>query len=323
MKNRLPLFLTLFLFFPSFLLGSFLWWQWAINPVDSKSQAEKIFVIQKGEKTQNIIERLKNEGLIKNKLAFSLLLYKEGAAEKIQAGDFRLSPKMNAREIIQQLRKGRLDVWVTIPEGLRREEIYQILTNEGFNFNFQEWLTLTEEKEGYLFPDTYLVPQEATAGAIIKILLNNFKEKTKNLAKDLNFEDIILASVIEREVKTEKDRPIVAGILRKRLENGWPLEVDATVQYALGKTKCQQNQTKNCWWQEVKSEDLNIDSPYNTYKNRDLPPTPICNPGLSSIRAAIFPQKTNYWFYLSDNKGNLHFAETLEEHEANIERYLK
>lgn len=137
-------------------------------------------------------------------------------------------------------------------------------------------------------------------------------------------EVLILASIVEREVKFNNDRPIVAGILLKRLEKNWPLQADATVQYAIASAKCKGKSAKcgNWWPKNLTREDLKIKSPYNTYLYPGLPPGPICNPGLAAIEAVLNPVGSEYWFYLSDEEGKMHYAKTAEEHEENISKYL-
>jgi UPF0755 protein len=302
----------------------YLFYKQGIMPVDKNSKETKIFVIQKGESLKSIIDNLYRQNLIRNRLAFYLLIKKLGFEKKIQAGDFRLSPSMDAETIAKTLTKGTLDIWVTIIEGLRKEEIAQIINQ---NFSIPESEFLKYAKEGYLFPDTYLIPKEATAEAIVKILVNNFyrrfnddlRQKAKD--KSLTEEEVVtIASLVEKEAKYEEDRTKVASIILKRLKNDWPLQVDATIQYALG----YQPQEKTWWKKNLTKEDLNIDSPYNTYKNKGLPPTPICNPGLASIKAVIFADtNTPYWYYLSDKTGRMHYAKTLEEHNENIKKYLQ
>lgn len=236
----------------------------------------------------------------------------------IQAGSYKLSPSMNLQEITDTLKHGTLDVWVTFPEGVRAEEVADILSKNigGVDDAFRQKLIANE---GYLFPDTYLIPRDANADLIIRMMRNNFDKKTASLPVASNTsklgEDVIIASLIEREAKNAQDRPLVSSVIHNRLEAGMPLELDATVQYALGKTEGK-------WWKQVTSDDLKINSSYNTYKNAGLPPTPICNPGLSSIKAAENPANTNYLFYVSDKNGNLHFATTLDQQNANITKYL-
>ena len=183
-----------------------------------------------------------------------------------------------------------------------------------------------EGLQGYMFPDTYLIPRFATASAVANIFYRNFEKKfdrsLRNEAEKKGLDVrkvVILASIVEREAKYKKDKPIVAGILLRRLKKDWPLQADATVQYALG-----YQPKERSWWKEsLTKEDLKIDSPYNTYKKVGLPPTPICNPGLLSIKAVIYPEKTDYWYYLSDKEGKMHYAETFEEHNQNIQEYLR
>lgn len=263
---------------------------------------------------------MEQEKLIRSSLVFQFLATKLGISRKIQAGDFRLNPKMSAEEIAKELTHGSLDRWVTIIEGLRREEIAEkLVESELEKFEKEEFLQESKNLEGKLFPDTYLFPKEADAKKIMEILTKNFQKKTPQPTKEV----LILASVIEREARHSEDRPIVAGILLKRLEEGWPLQADATIQYAVASAKCKAQSAKCEWWpKSLTKEDLKIKSSYNTYLYQGLPPGPICNPGLASIEAVLNSQETDYWFYLSDNQGIIHYAKTAEEHQENIGKYL-
>lgn len=328
-KKLFPLALALataLLFF-----SGFFWWRWAIQPVSNlKPAPPKIFVIQKGESLASVANRLEKEGLIKSSLAFKVLVLTEGLAGNVQAGDFRLRPSLSLQEIAYVLTHGTLDVWLTFPEGWRREEFARRLASNLEAFDYQEFLSLTDNLEGYLFPDTYLIPKEASPSAVIKIFNRNFEKKfSSELERQVKGEGLtkkqvlILASIVEREAKYNEDRPIVAGILLKRWRKGWPLQADATLQYALATTTCNlQPETCN-WWPKVSRDAKQIDSPYNTYKYKGLPPTPICNPGLALIKAVINPKDSPYWFYLSEPSGTVHYAKTAEEHNENIEKYLK
>lgn len=135
-------------------------------------------------------------------------------------------------------------------------------------------------------------------------------------------EIITLASIVERETKTDEERPLVAGILIKRLKDGWPLQVDASVQYAVATKNCKVFGAECKWWPILSKEDMSINSPFNSYKFKGLPPHPIANPGLSSIKAVIYPKESDYWFYLHDKSGKIYFAKTTEEHKENIRKYL-
>lgn len=316
--------LFLLLIFLVFLIFGWFYYKEGLMPVNKRDISTKIFVIQKGETLNSIVKRLYKEDLIRSRLIFFLLVKKMGIEKKIQAGDFRLSPSMSAEEIAKTLTHGTLDIWITIIEGLRKEEIANIIAK---NFSIPEIEFIKYAKEGYLFPDTYLFPKKADAQTIIKIMTDNFHKKfnqplREKAEKRLNLDEeqvLILASLVEREAKFDQDRKEVASILLKRLRNDWPLQVDATVQYVLG----YQSQERTWWKKNLTIEDLEIDSPYNTYKKLGLPPTPISNPGLASIIAVIEAESdTPYWYYLSDKTGRMHFAKTLEEHNNNIKKYL-
>ncbi len=294
-------------------------------PVNKNSQISKIFVIKQGEPLNTIVNNLVNEGLIRNKIVFYLIVKQLGIERKIQAGDFRLSPKMSAIELAKNLTHGTLDVWVTLIEGTRKEEMAQIISK---NLDIPEIEFIKLADEGYLFPDTYLVPRTATAETVLSIIKNNFKnkfdEKLHTQAKNKKLTEkqvLILASLVEREARQQTSREKVASIILKRYLADWPLQIDATVQYALG----YQSNEKSWWKKELTEEDLKIDSPYNTYKNKGLPPEPICNPSLSSIKAVInADENTPYWYYITDDKnGVMRYAVTLEEHEANVQKYLQ
>ncbi len=315
------------------IIGGFFWWRWALLPVSQPPAESQIFVIHKGESLSLTAQRLEDAGLIKNASAFKIFILAKGLSGEIQAGDFRINPSWSVEEVAYLLTHGSLDIWLTFPEGWRREEFGRRLTANLDDFSYPQFIQLTDELEGFLFPDTYLVPKDASPSSVIKIFTNNFEKKysleleleTKRKGLTQN-QVIILASIVERECRTEKDRPIVAGILLKRWQENWSLQADATVQYALASrdNSDSKNWQEIDWWpQKLTREDLAIDSPFNTYKYKGLPPEPICSPGLASIEAVIYSQETEYWFYLSDKKGGMHYAKTGEEHNENIEKYLK
>lgn len=325
LKKRVALSLAAAFSLLVILLTIFFW----LSLQPTSSSEEKIFVINKGERLTSIASRLEKEGLIRNKYVFLALVYYLGLDKKIQAGSFRLSPAHSSTEIARLLTVGRLDKWLVVIEGWRREQIAQAVEKEFPTISAEEFLRETKGMEGYLFPDSYLIPVNASVSVVVELMRENFEKKTKEWLKktsaDLTPEEVvILASLIEREVKFDSDRALVAGVLINRLKNGWPLQVDATVQYAKANVICGLKPARcQNWWPPVSKEDLSLDSPYNTYLRKGLPPTPISNPSLSSIKAVVNYKKTDYWFYLSDKEGRIHFAKTLEEHQRNIRRYLK
>lgn len=308
----------------------FLWWRVATSPVDPQGETSTVFVIPEGQAIDVIGRRLKEAGLIRSKVAFKLVVLKKGLARKIQAGDFRLRSSMDTPTIAAELTHGTLDIWVTLLEGWRREqmaaELAQEFTARELDFDASEFLSASQGQEGYLFPDTYLIPRTASGSAIVKLLRDTFDQKvdlTLNESGLTPSQVVILASILEREVRTDQDRPLVSGILLKRLEAGWPLQADATIQYVVGTQRCEPADPNCSWWEPNLTKDhIAQTSPYNTYVNVGLPPAPIANPGISSIEAALNPQSSPYWFYISDLQGNIHYAESIEEHNQNIAQYL-
>ncbi len=293
-------------------------------PVNPSNKTPQIFIIERGTPVQTIIKNLYNENFIRNEIIFYMLIKQKGIDKNLQAGDFRLNRSMSAEEVATTLTKGSLDIWVTILEGLRKEEVAQILA-EKLSIPTVEFIN--SAKEGYLFPDTYLIPRGANTQTVLSIFQNNFDRKytseMQRVAKSKGLTDhqvITLASLVEREEKQHTDRVKVASIMLKRIKSDWPLQIDATVQYAIG----YQTSAHTWWKRNLTRTDLKVDSPYNTYLNVGIPPGPIGNPSLSSINAVLeATANTPYWYYISNTKGtSMHFATTLEEHNENIRKYL-
>ncbi|TSC63579.1 MAG: UPF0755 protein, partial [Microgenomates group bacterium Gr01-1014_93] len=266
-----------------------------------------------------IAERLKDENLIRSTLAFKIYARQNNLVSRIQAGSFKLSPSMSVPEIANTLTVGADDIWVTLIEGWRVEEMADELSEK---LKVKSEKFIEEAKEGYMFPDTYLFPKDATAEYIASTLKNTFNQRYSDEIKEkirkqglTEEEGVILASLVEREGRSDKVRSEVAGILLKRLNIGMKLDVDATVQYALG----YQPSEKSWWKRHITKEDKLIDSAYNTYTHRGLPPAPICNPGLASLEAvANANPNTPYLYYYHDSKGNSHYGKTLEDHLENV-----
>ncbi len=325
------------LFLAPFLLAIFLfvavlWWIQNSKPVSGKTEMQD-FLIVRGASAGQIANKLHGDGLIKSPLAFKIYVQVTNKQNKIQAGEFRLSPSFSLQRIVEELESGPTEVWVTIPEGFRREEIAKrfasvLEKDEQFTVDF---LNVTQGQEGLLFPDTYLFAKEASPSAVANKLRSTFDSKLSakmrqdiaELGYTMN-QVVTMASIVERETLTGGERPVVAGILYKRLRAGWPLQADATLQYAVANAKCQMPNAKcENWWQTPTSADKEINSAYNTYRSGGLPPGPIANPGLSSLEAAIYPEDSPYWYYIHDRSGKIHYAVTLEEHNENIRRYLR
>jgi UPF0755 protein len=321
---KLPKSLIILIIIAIFSAGTYFFYTEGSLPVNKNDKSPTIFVVEQGENLETISKHLENNDLIRSKLIFYLIVKKLGIEKKIQYGEFRLSQSMGAEEIAKALTHGTTDKWITIIEGLRKEEIADIIATK---FPIKEIEFINTAPEGYLFPDTYLIPTGSNTDAIVKILTDTMNSKfTPDLmakAQKLGLtknQVIILASLVEREARTESDRRQVASVFLKRLNADWPLQLDATVQYALG----YQADEKTWWKKELRVDDLKIKSPYNTYENKGLTPGPICNPSFSSITAVVNANPdTPYWYYLADTKGVTHFAVTLEEHDANIKKYLQ
>ncbi|HHY90462.1 MAG TPA: endolytic transglycosylase MltG, partial [Clostridiales bacterium] len=300
------------------------------RPVNA-NDSEKITVeIPTGSSSAKIADILKENKLIKSKIVFQFLSKKTGADGRMKAGNYSLSPAMSTQDIIHILVKGDIandSVKITIPEGFElnqiiarlekhglidKEKFIQIANYQDFNYPFLKDVPKGENRlEGYLFPDTYLIPKHAKEEDIIMKMLDRFQEVFKEeyyeRAKELNMsihEVVTLASIIEREAKLDEERPIISSVFHNRLQKGMPLQSCATVQYILGERKA-----------VLSTKDLQIDSPYNTYKYLGLPPNPIASPGESSIRAALYPEKTDYLYFVASKEGNGHiFSRTFQEH---------
>lgn len=285
-------------------------------------KAKKTFVIEKGESPSVIVDRLYQERLIKSPVAFRIYLKVSGLDVKIQAGRYEISSNLSASELAHLLTKGRFDKKLTIIEGLRKEEVAEILEKE-FGVDKKEFLN--KAKEGYVFPDTYLIPNGSSVDEILTIVYQNFNQKVTGQIIDLAKKNgiskeqlIVLASIVEREARDNEQRSVIAGILIKRWKSGTFLGADATVQYALGYSSVD----KTWWRKNLTAADLETNSAYNTRKNVGLPPGPICSPGISSIEAVAKPKDTPYLYYLHDKNGIAYYAETLEEHQQNIQKHL-
>lgn len=301
----------------------------------SQDTHKTAFVVEKGKTASEVGTLLFQNKLIKNKLAFKIYVQFFDKSQNINAGEFELSPSMSVSEIVDTLGRGAKELWVTIPEGLRKEEIAERIVkglelDEAKSNTFKsEFLSLSKSSEGYLFPDTYLFPRESTAKFVFDRLTQTFNQKFEKdvlplLDKKYSKSDVvIMASILERETKGDEEKPVVAGILWKRIESDWPLQVDATVQYGLSNSKLSAKIISvDEWWPVLTLDDLDINSPYNTYKFKGLPPAPISNSGLKSLQAAAKSTPSEYWFYIHDSDGVIHYAKTSQEHAANVRNYL-
>lgn len=274
-----------------------------------------------------ISSSLKSSGFIRSSLAFDLTVSLEGLHARIQPGGYRISKSMNLFELVAALAKPPYLKWVVIPEGLRKEETADIL-GKALSWNNDQktkWITTytaipPEYFEGVYFPDTYLIPVDESPQDVASRLQAKFQEKfapysKEALKQNIKWDTLLkIASIIEREAG-KNDMPLISGIIWNRLLQGMKLDVDSTVQYARGNSG-------QGWWAPLKPGDTKIDSPYNTYLYKGLPPHPISNPGLGAIDAALHSAKTDCLYYLHDKSGVIHCAATYVEHLRNIRKFL-
>lgn len=309
--------------------ASVLAWHFLFTAPQKEGQ-QKLFTVGLRQDEGQIIDKLASQGLIRNKAGFGLVLTIRKRHGQIQPGGYELSPSLTAWQLADKLTAAPELKWVVILEGWRKEQIGELL-QKTFGWSDEElkkWDTVYTNMnidyiEGTYFPDTYLIPVGESGLDIAKRMTRNFDERFAPYVSRFAQENIKwttglrLASIIQREAAGKGDMPLIAGILWNRLNTDMNLDIDATVQYARGNTGAG-------WWAPVTAEDIrNIDSPYNTYKYKGLPPYPICNPGLDAIAAVLEPAQTDCLYYLHDHDRQIHCAATLEEHQANIDQYLK
>ncbi len=290
-----------------FLFLSILVCYWSFSPVSTDTTSRQ-FVINQGDSLQTISFRLSKNKFTKNKYAFLIYALLTDSSKNIKAGGFQLTSSNNLSQILAKLTTGgSYDFWLKIIPGTRVQEI-----SSKFIF--------TPDLEGYIYPDSYLIPDYFTTDDVTSLIKTNFDKKITSLNINQNnlSQIITLASILEREAKTKTDKQMVAGIINNRLKINMALQIDATVQYA--------RDTKNKpakYWLKLTKTDLKIVSPFNTYLSTGLPPSPICNPGLDSLFAANNPIPSDYLYYIHGTDGTMRYAKTLSEHNANIAKYLR
>ena len=288
----------------------------------NKFPEKSITTIEEGESIASAALQMKEGKIIRSKFVFQILVVLKNRNRGVLAGDYYFHNKEGLFAVVSMLTDGNfgLDpVRITVFEGETRKEMADSYEDKFEKFDVEKFLEITEDKEGYLFPDTYFFLPSVRAKEVAKIMENNFMKKidsleTEILKYDKPLEDvIIMASLIEKESSDSlSERRLISGILWERLELGIALQVDATFKYTVGKSTF-----------ELSTDDLKVDSPYNTYTRRGLPVGPIANPGLDSILAAVTPTESDYLYYLHDRDGNIYYAETFDEHKNNKAKYLR
>jgi UPF0755 protein len=312
--------------------------------VDAQDTSKQVVTVPPGATAGDIGGTLQQRGLIRSGLAFRLAADQAGVGSSLAAGDYELSRSMSTNDIIQVLAHGQVKrgLLATIPEGWRSEQIADRLDATGFASRDDFVRAISRPAsvpgvdllgasppprlEGYLFPETYEVPQKVSGPKAAELMVRMFSQRVGDVlrsqpeSKLTPHQVLTLASIVEREAKQASERPLIASVYLNRLAADLPLQADPTVQYAVATRDGPAAGAYHYWKQDLTPADLQIDSPFNTYVIPGLPPGPICNPGEASIRAVLQPAKTDYMYFVAttDGSGTHLFARTLDEHNANV-----
>ncbi|MEX0918852.1 MAG: endolytic transglycosylase MltG [Candidatus Paceibacterota bacterium] len=284
-------------------------------------KADTVVRVPSGVTSTEAADILQAENIIRHPQVFIFLTRLAGGETGIIAGHYYFKRPPTVWTVSKRLMNGDFDVEpvrVTLPEGLTVRDMAVVLDRQLPFFDSDRFIALADTEEGFLFPDTYFFSSFATEEEIVKEMRRNFDRQIADLLPDIDRsprtlrEIVIMASILEKEARTTESRKIIAGILWKRIDNGMRLQVDAVFPYIIGKNTF-----------ELSREDLRYDSPYNTYRYEGLPPGAIANPSRNSIEAALYPQSSPFWYYLSDMTGEMHYAIEHDDHVRNKNRYLR
>lgn len=317
------------------LVGGGIWgWQLLHTPQGPSSVSGTVgFVVEPGESAGRILDRLTNLGMLPHAALARLYLVYALGDPPLRAGEYALPTPATTGEVLDRLIRGEVVLHqATIIEGLTLEETARQLAAQGFG-DYEAFVAVmrspasiadldpaAETLEGYLFPDTYSFPRGATEVQIVETLVSTFRRNWATLPAEAEAtqplrELVILASIVEKEALLDSERPTIAGVYRNRLDRGIGLYADPTIIFALKQL--------GTWDGDIRRRDLALDSPYNTYRYPGLPPGPICSPGLASLRAAVAPAEVPFLYFVSRNDGTHVFAETLREHNRNVDEWQR
>ncbi len=308
------------IFFSTIFIGGFYFFITLIAPPKNFPTPYQLS-INSGQTLFSISQELKSDNVVKSPRIFEIFMIFFGNEKKISEGEFYFEKPTSSLQIAIRITTrsfGIKKTKITIPEGFSNKEISNRVKDSFPEIDIDRFNFLIKGKEGFLFPDTYNFFPNVTPEIIINTLEKNFSQKISLLKNEVDQSKrslnqiIVMASIIEKEASGENDRNLISGILWNRFDRGIALQVDAPFLYLLGK------ESKN-----LTRSDLLIDSPYNTYLNKGLPPYPINNPGTEAIKAAINPDNTEYLYYLHGKDRNIYYAKTYSEHQLNIKKYLK
>lgn len=311
------------------------WFTFEFNALTTPPEAPILLEIEEGRSVTGIAQILAEQGLIRRRWPFvwGYRLFYSG--QSLKAGEYRLEPPLSSKQILQTLIKGQILLYpVTIPEGLTRRETARHLqqnygTDQGAFLEasldpapVREWDEAAVDLEGYLFPETYLIPKNTTAGQMVTAMLGQFRstftEEWKQRAEELGLsvrDTVILASLIEKETSRPEERELVSAVFHNRLRINMKLDCDPTIVYALKAT--------DSYTGRLRYRDLEMDSPYNTYLYPGLPPGPIANPGRAALEAALYPADVEYLYFVSRNDGSHQFSRTYREHVNAVNQYQR
>ncbi len=279
------------------------------------------FTIVKGDTLSSVAFRLQQDRLVASPEAFKMFLVVLGNEHRLSEGNYYFEAPITSIEVALKIAGNEFDLVqhrVTFPEGFTNEEIAQRLEKQFPQFDGQTFRLRTKTLQGRLFPDTYGFSAAPSVDEVLTAFEKNFEEKVAPLREEMQAqkkseEDILtMASLLEKEANTGQEASVVGGILWKRIARGIPLQVDAPFLFLFGKTSA-----------ELTRQDLAVDSPFNTYRYKGLPPSPINNPGLAAIEAALRPIDSPYLYYLHDAEGRIHYAKDYAGHLENKKKYLQ
>jgi UPF0755 protein len=300
---------------------------WFNAPV-KRGGSSSFFSITQGESIYSIAERLESAGMIRSEPFFTTLVRLTRSSRKMKSGVYNLDQGMKSTAVLRIITMGMVAMEkFTIPEGLHNKQVARLLEEEGIVEEgaflsacssrriLEKYRIPFASAEGFIFPDTYIVAKDLSAEQIVEVAIERFFDALGEIPySGFSPEElkrvVIVASLVEKEAKLDEERPVIAAVFYNRLDGGKRLEACSTIQYILGKTK-----------ERLLYSDLKIRSPYNTYRNTGLPPGPIANPGLRSLRAAVYPAAVDYLFFVSKRDGSHHFSTNYTEHLRAIEEY--
>lgn len=319
-SHKKPLFLILFGILCILVLSSYILFQ-VVSASPTFPEDGATLQIKRGMPVQEIALEAKKAGIVKSSLLLYAILTYTYDPTRIFAGTYRFESPHTVFEVARKLALNDVDKTlksITIPEGVTRKDIAKIASSKLQQFDTTSFLELTKNNEGYLFPETYFVPEDFSAEEFVTLLTETFSNQLADYKEAIEasefseYEVIILASILEREANDGESMKMVSGILQNRLDIGMALQTDASIEYVLDKPLS-----------DLSPEDLDLDTPYNTYMYPGLVPTPIGNPGIVAIDAVLNPTPSEYFYYITGDDGNFYYAETFEQHKANVSKHLR